>query len=120
MRLADLIKVSDVFSMNWVLNSRTAGLPEEESDHRFATPNGPNEWNPAVPPRRHGGNFERIEINWSVEALSNRAVDGEPGTPKWFSTRSSDQAVLHEGKNLEFLAHLTTETLFDGTLGPLK
>jgi hypothetical protein len=40
MRLADLIKVSDVFNMNWVLNSRTAGLPEEESDHRFATPNG--------------------------------------------------------------------------------
>jgi hypothetical protein len=80
----------------------------------------PNEWSPAVSPRRHGGNVERIEINWSVEALSNRAVDGEPGTPKRFSTRSSDQAVLHEGKNLEFLAHLTTETLFDGTLGPLK
>ncbi len=40
MRLADFVKVSDVFNTNSVLNSRKAGLPEEESDHRFATPNG--------------------------------------------------------------------------------
>src|SRR5580704_7781874 len=59
-------------------------------------------------------------IRWSVEALSNRAVDGEAGTPKWFSTRSSDQAILHEGKNLKLFAHLTTETVLDCIFGPFK
>jgi len=38
----------------------------------------------------HGGNVERIEIGWSVKTLSDWAVDGEPGTPKGFSTRAGD------------------------------
>src|ERR1700719_3697187 len=57
---------------------------------------------------------------WSVQALSNRAVDGEAGTPKWCSTRPGDQAVLHEGKNLELFAHLTAETVLDCVFCPLK
>jgi hypothetical protein len=68
----------------------------------------------------HGGNVERIEIGWSVKTLSDWAVDGEPGTPKGFSTRAGDQAVLHEGKNLKLFAHLTTEAILDGILGPFK
>src|SRR6267142_551129 len=56
----------------------------------------------------------------SVETLSNRAVDGEAGTPKWFSTRPSDQTVLHEGENLKLFAHLTTEAIRDCVFCPFK
>src|ERR1700674_1249492 len=71
-------------------------------------------------PMRHGGNFEGFDISWSVQALSNRAVDGEAGTPKCLSTCPSDQAVSHEGKNLKLFAHLTTETVLDCIFGPFK
>jgi hypothetical protein len=55
---------------------------------------------------------------WSVQPLSDRAVDGEAGAPKWYSARAGDQAVLHEGKNLELFAHLTAEAIVDCVFCP--
>jgi len=57
---------------------------------------------------------------WSVQALSDRAVDGETGAPKWYSARAGDQAVLHEGKNLELFAHLAAEAVVDCVLCPFE
>jgi len=56
----------------------------------------------------------------SVEALDNWAVDRESRTPKWYSTGAGDQAVLHEGENLELFAHLTAEAVVDCIFGPFK
>src|SRR5580704_9800811 len=57
---------------------------------------------------------------WSVQPLSDRAVDGEAGAPKWYSARAGDQAVLHEGKNLELFAYLATEAVVDCVLCPFE
>jgi hypothetical protein len=58
---------------------------------------GGDEWSPddvlmnsRRVPLRHGGNFEGFEISWSVQSLSNRAVDGEAGTPEGFTSRTRD------------------------------
>jgi len=59
-------------------------------------------------------------ISGSVESLNDRTIDREPGAPEWFASRAGDQAVLHEGKNLKFFAHLTPKTLVDGIRSPLK
>lgn len=59
-------------------------------------------------------------LSASVEPLSNWAVDGESGTPEWLPDRAGNQAVLHEGKDLEFLAHLAAEAILDGIFGPSK
>ena len=56
----------------------------------------------------------------SVEALDNWAVDGETGTPKGYSTRPGDQAVLHKGKDLELFAHLAAEAVVDCVLCPFE
>src|SRR5260370_41447140 len=56
----------------------------------------------------------------SVEALDNWAVDGETGTPKGYSTRPGDQAVLHKGKDLELFAHLAAEAGVDCVLCPFE
>src|SRR6266436_2283182 len=68
--------------------------------------------------RLHVLNYD--ENSGSVEALSNWAVDGEPGAPKWCPTRAGDQAVLHEGENLELLARLAAKAVVDCVLCPLK
>src|ERR1700740_2959143 len=61
-------------------------------------------------------------VRWrgSVQALSDRAVDGEAGTLKCFTIWPSDQTVLHEGENLELFTYLTPEPLVDGILGPFE
>jgi hypothetical protein len=64
--------------------------------------------------------WDYVERLWSVETLSNWAVDGEPGAPKWSPTRAGDQAVLHEGENLELLAHLAAKAVVDCVFCPLK
>src|SRR5260370_10933659 len=58
--------------------------------------------------------------SWSVQALNDRAVDGEAGTPKCFSARPSDQTVLHEGEDLKLFTYLSPEPLVDGILGPFE
>ena len=73
------------------------------------------------PPSRLGRRaFLGLMWRGSVESLGNRAVDGEAGTAKWFSTRAGDQTILHEGKKLKLFPHLSAETVLDGIFGPFK
>src|SRR5882724_1677434 len=56
----------------------------------------------------------------SVEALNDRTIDGEARAPEGFTTWTGDQAILHEGENLELFTYLTPEALVDGVLGPFE
>ena len=56
----------------------------------------------------------------SIEALDDRAVDGEASTLKFSPIWPSDQAVLHEGENLELFTYLSPEPLVDCILSPFE
>src|ERR1700694_1364606 len=55
-----------------------------------------------------------------VEPLGNRTVNREAGTPEFGATWTSKQAIPYERKNLEFLAHLPSESLVDSISGPCE
>jgi hypothetical protein len=64
--------------------------------------------------------FQTLYGTRSVQALNDRTVDREARTLKCFTTRPSDQTVLHEGENLELFTYLSPEPLVDGILGPFE
>ena len=55
-----------------------------------------------------------------VEPLNDCAVNGEAGTSEWTAVRTRDQAIVYEGKDLEFFTNLTSVALADRILRPLK
>ena len=55
----------------------------------------------------------------SVEALGNRAVDGETGNAEWRHARAGDQAVLHEGKYLQLVHTSSSGSIFGKAEKPL-
>src|SRR5260370_37959339 len=69
---------------------------------------------------RNDGHFKRQNGTRSVEALTDRAVDGETRAPEGFTTWPGDQTVPHEGENLELFTHLSPEPLVDSILGPFE
>src|SRR5260370_37258498 len=56
----------------------------------------------------------------SIQALNDRAVDGEASTLKFSTIWPSDQTVFHEGENLELFTHLSAQPLVDRVLGPFE
>ena len=56
----------------------------------------------------------------SIQALNDRAIDGEASTLKFSTIWPSYQAVLHEGENLELFTYLSPEPLVDRILGPFE
>ena len=55
-----------------------------------------------------------------IEAFHDRAVNGEAGAPKWLSTGSGQELILHVGQNLELLTQLAPESVVNRILGPLE
>src|SRR5260370_1913552 len=56
----------------------------------------------------------------SIQALNDRAVDGEASTLKFSAIWPSDQTILHEGENLKLFTYLSPKPLIDSILGPFE
>src|ERR1700686_459519 len=64
--------------------------------------------------------ISNVKCTRSVQALNDWAIDGEASTLKCSTIGPSDQAVLHEGENLELFTYLSPEPLVDRILGPFE
>ena len=77
---------------------------------------GPNQQKCA----RCGTKVHSERVQGLIEPLNNRTIDGETGASELAAGWARNQAILGKCQDLEFLTHLTSETLVDRVLCPFE